>query len=77
MLSLVGVDQGLTGLKVRRISEEIPLFPLVPVPLMAPVPLKSVVVSLTPHGSPLDRVEIELIDQPCRICPGDLILGRA
>jgi len=28
MLSFVGVDQGLTGLKVRRISEEIPLFPI-------------------------------------------------
>ena len=44
--------------------------PLVGMELISPVPLKSVVKSLTPQGSELCRFTIELTDQPSRSWPG-------
>src|SRR3974377_1354221 len=51
--------------------------PLAAALLISPVPLKSVVKSLTPHGAPLCRFTMELIDHPERSCSGALTLGRA
>src|SRR5689334_11256511 len=48
-----------------------------PMPLTTLVPLKSLEVSCGYHGWPDCRATMELIDQPCRICPGDFLPGSA
>src|ERR1700704_2940249 len=42
----------------------------------SPVPLKSLVKSCTAQGVALCKVTMELICQPCRICPGECFPGR-